>query len=230
VFWACYVVLANVHVVVTASTEPVFGAMVAAADMATPDGAPIAWMLRKLGHAGQGRVSGPDLTWALLGRCEAERMPVYFFDSSRATLGLLAQRIVVAFPNLDVVGFEAPPFRPITPEEDAEYVERINASGAGLVFVGLGWGTHAVDARWTLKWWRWQYYFVFLAGRNRRVLTDREQRIQRLVMATTLAVFITFSALVGILVLYLVKSALGIDLIPGFSFGVWDWFKEEFLR
>jgi N-acetylglucosaminyldiphosphoundecaprenol N-acetyl-beta-D-mannosaminyltransferase len=43
-----YVVLANVHVVVTASTEPEFGAVVAAADMATPDGAPIAWMLRKL--------------------------------------------------------------------------------------------------------------------------------------------------------------------------------------
>ena len=39
-----YVVLANVHVVVTASTEPDFGAVVAAADMATPDGAPIAWM------------------------------------------------------------------------------------------------------------------------------------------------------------------------------------------
>jgi hypothetical protein len=69
-----------------------------------------------------------------------------------------------------------------------------------------------------------------LAGRNRRVLTDREQAIQRLAMATTLAVFITFSALVGILVLYLIKSALGIDLIPGFSFGVWGWFQEEFLR
>ena len=62
----------------------------------------------------------------------------------RETLGLLAQRIVVAFPNLNVVGFEAPPFRPITPEEDAESVERINTSGAGLVFVGLGWG--AADA------------------------------------------------------------------------------------
>ena len=133
-----YVVLANVHVVVTAATEPDFGAVVAAADMATPDGAPIAWMLRKLGHAGQGRVSGPDLTWALLGRCEAENLPVYFFGSSRETLGLLAQRIVVAFPKLKVVGFEAPPFRPITPEEDAESVERINTSGAGLVFVGLG--------------------------------------------------------------------------------------------
>lgn len=40
-----YVVLANVHVVVTASTEPDLGAVVAAADMATPDGASVAWML-----------------------------------------------------------------------------------------------------------------------------------------------------------------------------------------
>ncbi len=95
---------------------------------------------------------------------------------------------------------------------------------------GRTWGAHAVDARWTLKWWRWQYYFVFLAGRNRRVLTSREQTIQRLAMATFLAAFFTFSALVGILVLYLVKSALGIDLIPGFSFGVWGWFQENVLK
>ncbi|MFZ3160692.1 MAG: WecB/TagA/CpsF family glycosyltransferase, partial [Rhodoferax sp.] len=133
-----YVVLANVHVVVTAAREPAFGAVVAAADMATPDGAPVAWMLRKLGHAGQERVSGPDLTWALLARCAAEGLPVYFFGSSRETLGLLAERINAAFPALVVAGLEAPPFRPMTPEEDAEAVARINASGAGLVFVGLG--------------------------------------------------------------------------------------------
>jgi hypothetical protein len=94
---------------------------------------------------------------------------------------------------------------------------------------GRTWGAHAVDARWTLKWWRWQYYFVFLAGRNRRVLTDREQAIQRVTMATALAVFLSFSAVVGVLMLYLVKSALGIDLIPGFSFGVWGWFQENVL-
>jgi len=133
-----YVVLANVHVVVTAAREPAFGAVVAAADMATPDGAPVAWMLRKLGHAGQERVSGPDLTWALLARCAAEGLPVYFFGSTGETLGLLAGRINAAFPALLVAGLEAPPFRPMTPEEDAEAVARINASGAGLVFVGLG--------------------------------------------------------------------------------------------
>ena len=45
-----------------------------------------------------------------------------------------------------------------------------------------------------------------------------------------LLLVLTFCTLVGILVLYLIKSALGIDLIPGFSFGVWDWFNEEFLK
>ena len=133
-----YVVLANVHVVVTASREADFGAVVAAADMATPDGAPVAWMLRKLGQVAQERVSGPDLTWALLGRCEAEALPVYFFGSTPETLALLAERIVVAFPKLVVAGYESPPFRALTAEEDSESVERINASGSGLVFVGLG--------------------------------------------------------------------------------------------
>lgn len=133
-----YVVLANVHVVVTASREADFGAVVAAADMATPDGAPVAWMLRHLGAAGQERVSGPDLTWALLGSCESESLPVYFFGSSQDTLDLLAARITATFPRLVVAGYESPPFRPLTPDEDAQTVARINASGAGLVFVGLG--------------------------------------------------------------------------------------------
>jgi hypothetical protein len=49
-------------------------------------------------------------------------------------------------------------------------------------------------------------------------------------MATVLAVVLTVGTVLGVLILYLVKSALGIDLIPGFSFGVWGWFQEEFLR
>ena len=39
-----------------------------------------------------------------------------------------------------------------------------------------------------------------------------------------------FSTLLGLLILYLVKSALGIDLVPGFSLGTWGWFKGEFLN
>lgn len=133
-----YVVMANVHVVVTATTEPDFGTVVAAADLATPDGAPVAWMLRMLGQSGQQRVSGPDLTWALFERCAAEQLPIYLYGSTSETLQALVHNAQAAFKGLQIAGFESPPFRALTAEEDAQAVERINASGAGLVFVGLG--------------------------------------------------------------------------------------------
>lgn len=113
-------------------------------------------------------------------------------------------------------------------------------SGAGAHFsddqlvalkVGLGgraWGRHAIDIRWTLRVWRWHYYFVFLAGRNRRELTRQEKAVARLAMATALAIFLTLSTLFGLLLIYLAKSALGIDLIPGYSFGIWSWFRDVF--
>ncbi|MCJ8340662.1 MAG: 3-phosphoshikimate 1-carboxyvinyltransferase [Pseudomonadales bacterium] len=91
------------------------------------------------------------------------------------------------------------------------------------------WGNHAIDLRSTFKFFRYRYYYVFVAGRNRRELSARERRIGLLIQAVALSAFLTFSALLGILVLYLIKSAAGIDIIPGFSFGVWGWFKGEFL-
>lgn len=133
-----YVAICNAHVVVTASRDGAYREVINAADMATPDGAPVAWMLRRQGFAGQPRLSGPDLMWALCERCAAEGLPVYFYGSHQATLSALQSRLLAAFPGLRVAGLESPPFRALSAAEDAEAVARINASGAGLVFVGLG--------------------------------------------------------------------------------------------
>jgi len=59
-------------------------------------------------------------------------------------------------------------------------------------------------------------------------LTRREQEVARLAMALFIAAFITLSGLFGLLVLYLAKSAAGIDLLPGFSLGIWGWFQSVF--
>jgi len=91
------------------------------------------------------------------------------------------------------------------------------------------WGSHAIDLRSTIKFFRYRYYYVFVAGRNRRELSARERRLGLLIQAVALGMFLTFSALLGVLVLYLLKSAAGIDIFPGFSFGIWSWFKGEFL-
>ena len=92
------------------------------------------------------------------------------------------------------------------------------------------WGVHAVDLRWTLKFWRWRYYFVFLSGVNRR---DPSRAARELALWGKSVLFfgvMSFSVLTGLLVLYLMKSALGIDLMPGFSLGIWGWFQETFLQ
>ena len=63
-----YVTICNVHVVVSASRDAAYRDIINGSDMATPDGAPVAWMLRRQGFAGQARISGPDLMWALCER------------------------------------------------------------------------------------------------------------------------------------------------------------------
>lgn len=140
--WACarasrYVTICNVHVVVSASQDPAYRNIINGSDMATPDGAPVAWMLRRLGFANQLRVSGPDLMWALCERCAMAGIPVYCYGSTEETLQLLKKRLRVAFPTLRI-SMESPPFRALSQEEDASAVARINDSGAGIVFVGLG--------------------------------------------------------------------------------------------
>ncbi|MBT9538275.1 MAG: WecB/TagA/CpsF family glycosyltransferase [Thiobacillus sp.] len=132
-----YVTICNVHVVVSASRDAAYRDIINGSDMATPDGAPVAWMLRRQGFANQSRVSGPDLMWALCERAASEDLPIYCYGSTDATLGLLEARLRVAFPALRVTT-ESPPFRTLTAEEDAAAVDRINASDAGILFVGLG--------------------------------------------------------------------------------------------
>jgi N-acetylglucosaminyldiphosphoundecaprenol N-acetyl-beta-D-mannosaminyltransferase len=132
-----YVTICNVHVVVSASRDVAYREVINGSDMATPDGAPVAWMLRRQGFAGQPRISGPDLMWALCERAANENLPVYCYGSTDATLGLLEARLRSSFPALQMT-VESPPFRALSAEEDVEAVERINTSGSGIVFVGLG--------------------------------------------------------------------------------------------
>lgn len=93
------------------------------------------------------------------------------------------------------------------------------------------WGKHKVDLRGTFKlpFYQWRFYYVFLAGRNYRELSRKEKRMSLLIATIISTLFLMFSATLGLLVLYLIKSALGIDLFPGFSLGIWGWFKSSFL-
>jgi N-acetylglucosaminyldiphosphoundecaprenol N-acetyl-beta-D-mannosaminyltransferase len=63
---------------------------------------------------------------------------VYLYGGTEDVLDKLCARLGQLCPALVIAGREAPPFRPLTDDEDRQVVERINDSGAGLVFIGLG--------------------------------------------------------------------------------------------
>jgi N-acetylglucosaminyldiphosphoundecaprenol N-acetyl-beta-D-mannosaminyltransferase len=133
-----YVCMCNVHVVVTARREPNFRRIVNRADLATPDGAPIAWCLRRLGFPSQQRINGPDLMWRCCARAAEAGLSVFLYGSSLETLELLSARLAREFPGLRLAGYYSPPFRDLTAEEDAHVVQLIENSGAQIVFVALG--------------------------------------------------------------------------------------------
>lgn len=132
------VCICNAHSVVTARQDKEFAAAVNSADMATPDGAPVAWLMRRLGASGQQRINGPDL---MLRYCEAAAKrgeSIYLYGGAETTLSILRDELPKRFPGLVIAGSHSPPFRALSEEEDAAIVRDINDSGAGTIWVSLG--------------------------------------------------------------------------------------------
>ncbi len=133
-----HVCLCNAHSVVTAQRDSAFARAIDSALLALPDGAPVAWMQRRLGAPGQRRVCGPDLMLAYCAHAAASAEPIYLYGSSEATLGALQARLLARWPALRIAGSHSPPFRPPTPQEQAADLQRIRDSGARSVWIGLG--------------------------------------------------------------------------------------------
>lgn len=133
-----YVCHCNVHSISTAFRNDLYQRIINDADMATPDGMPIVWLLRKRGFPKQARINGPDLMLRLCREAAQKGISVFFYGSTQHTLKKLEAHLKDRYPNLKIAGLYSPPFRPLTPEEDRKISMQINSSGAGFVFVGLG--------------------------------------------------------------------------------------------
>lgn len=131
-------VFANVHVVMEAYDDPAYRNILNAADLVSPDGVPLVWALKLLGEPAATRVYGPDCTLAMLQAAAAAGVPVGFYGGSQPVLDELLRIATQRFPSLQVPFAVSPPFRPLTPEEDAAIVQQITDSGARILFIGLG--------------------------------------------------------------------------------------------
>jgi N-acetylglucosaminyldiphosphoundecaprenol N-acetyl-beta-D-mannosaminyltransferase len=134
-----YLTAAAVNLVMSAREDPQTMAAVLGATLAVPDGMPLVWALRALGHKRATRVYGPDLMLSFCARAAAEEIPMYLYGGrDEAALELLTTRLRERFPGLRIVGGHSPPFRELTAAEEQQVVADVDGSGAQVVWVGTG--------------------------------------------------------------------------------------------
>jgi N-acetylglucosaminyldiphosphoundecaprenol N-acetyl-beta-D-mannosaminyltransferase len=135
---AMVIAACNVHSVMSARRDPALAEALRSADIATPDGVPLVWTLRRTARPDQQRVYGPDLMRLALIDEVGRGWKHYLYGSTPETLARLVRSIEEFAPNAVIVGAHSPPFRALTAEDDQADAERIRSSGADIVWVGLG--------------------------------------------------------------------------------------------
>jgi len=145
---------ANVHMLMEAYDSQDFRKIVNSADLVTPDGIPLVWMLRLKGSRKQERVYGPTLMLYVLEAAARGNIPVGFYGGSPEVVDLLVKKMNRKFSDLDIVYSYSPPYRILSDEEDNEVCKQIQAKGVRILFVGLGCPKQEIwisEHRWKIK-------------------------------------------------------------------------------
>lgn len=132
-----YVAVTGMHGVTEALHDEEFKKILNGAGMAVADGYPLVVLGRRKGFALPRRVYGPELMEEFLAKTEGKGYRHFFYGGAEGVAEELARRMKNRFPGTLVAGTYGPPFRALTPAEEAEVAKRIGESCADIVWVGL---------------------------------------------------------------------------------------------
>lgn len=132
-----YVCITGVHGVMEAQADEGFRRILNRSLLCTPDGMPMVWLGRLAGHAGMGRVYGPDLMELLCAEGRGENWRHYFYGGAEGVAEQLRERLTARFPGLCVCGTFTPPFRDLNPAELDELASDIDQSRPDILWIGL---------------------------------------------------------------------------------------------
>jgi len=108
------------------------------ADLWVSDGIAPVFIARLKGVRNMLRIPGAELMEGFFNMANQKGYGSFFYGDTEDTLVRLRNSLEKRYPGHRVCGTLSPPFRPLTPEEDEDIVEKINDSGAHVLWVGLG--------------------------------------------------------------------------------------------
>jgi N-acetylglucosaminyldiphosphoundecaprenol N-acetyl-beta-D-mannosaminyltransferase len=132
-----YVCVRDAHGVIRCQKDQELRSIHNRAFLVTPDGMPLVWALKRAGHRHSDRVYGPDLMLSVFDAGRSTGVRHFLYGATTKTLDLLKERLLAKFPEAQITGLYAPPFRELSSSEEADIADRINQSGADIVWVGL---------------------------------------------------------------------------------------------
>ncbi|UHC15849.1 WecB/TagA/CpsF family glycosyltransferase [Methylobacterium currus] len=133
-----FVVFRDAHGLVRAQKDAALRAVHHDALLVVADGRPLSWIGRWRGLTTMRQVPGIESVEALCRAGADEGWRHYFLGGGEGVADLLATTMRARVPGLQVAGVETPPFRPLDAAETEAMRARIRASGAQIVWVGLG--------------------------------------------------------------------------------------------
>jgi N-acetylglucosaminyldiphosphoundecaprenol N-acetyl-beta-D-mannosaminyltransferase len=134
-----YVCAVAVHAVMVAQGDAEMRAALTRSTLVVPDGMPLVWAANTLGENLHQRVYGPELMRRYNQRCATQGHRVWLYGGrDQGHLVQLALRLRQQHSGITIVGGYAPPFRPLTSEEEDALVEQVNKARPDVLWVGIG--------------------------------------------------------------------------------------------
>ena len=135
-----YFCCTSVHGLIESDGDPELAAALNGAELNLPDGMPVVWALNLLsdGRPLRDRVYGPTLMERACERAAESVQSIYLYGGhDDGALRELKTALRRRSPSIEIAGSWSPPHRELSPEEDRDAAERIEESGAAIVWCGI---------------------------------------------------------------------------------------------
>jgi N-acetylglucosaminyldiphosphoundecaprenol N-acetyl-beta-D-mannosaminyltransferase len=131
-------IVTGFHGLLEAYKNPRIRSILNGAELWVPDGIAPVWLARLRGHRNVVRTPGAEIMLEFLKRSDEKGYSSYFYGDTEQTLAALRKTVACEYPGHRIAGAYSPPFRPLSPSEEAAIVERINVARPDVLWVALG--------------------------------------------------------------------------------------------
>jgi N-acetylglucosaminyldiphosphoundecaprenol N-acetyl-beta-D-mannosaminyltransferase len=108
------------------------------ADLLGVDGRPFLYLARLLRNTKSDQLCAPEMILQCARVAPSRGYKFFLYGGRPGYLERMSTFLKAVNPSLAISGTYCPPFRDLTPEEDQEVCRMIKASGANMIWVGLG--------------------------------------------------------------------------------------------